>query len=1014
VVLFLGRGEELACFEAVLAGLAGGGDPDEGHVLLVYGLGGIGKSTLLRRYGQIAAEGRAAMGARRLRLAVVDWESEQRLRAADYVPDGGPPIWVVLDRVYRAVRDAVAGRRDTAAVEKAFASFRLQVARVPELAAEVQRALPGADSGRQASAADIDAVLQAVGRGAAVLGVAHPVGALGVPAITGAAHLAHDARVAVRQRRQGPVPEQAYRLILGRVEELADCFARGLQLVSTSIGPVVVLLDTCELISGSQEYLRQAMRRGGSRVLWVAGMRLDPGPVTGAHGQAALYRQEVSESRLRMVPLDRFDDDTVGDYLARKLPAGLPAGLTLKRVTEVTRGIPLAVSLVCDLLRAGQDPELVLQPVPEPGRPSAVIRELAERYLAHAERCVPLQEDVPLLYGLALLHSDRLDPDLLAALWDVDPADVADLITHLAARHDFVLYGSRRLHDDVRDTVRLHLLDDALRAQQRPMNRRAVAHLRDRLANLGLARVDDQVTSQDWQGLATALLWHTFWDDSLAGISLLCHLLPSVHVLAEPFASSLLETAGFFVPVLSTQQQQVIADLAALQPPDPGDEHIQAADSRRGLEVLDRHRADAHPVLAGDIPRVAYLRLLRVKHTERVRDQAASVLAALEQADEALPAPEDPPGISSQALAQLAEQVAQELIFPIRYGDHDWPEALRAATLATRHCPQSARAWWLLALSLMDNYQESLRAAEQAIHLDPGFAQPHNVRGTALAHMGRWQDALAEYDEAIRIDPDFPAAHSNRAGALTRLDRLDEALTACDEAARLRPEDPWAHAHRAHTLRRMGRFGDALAACDNAARLDPEFALASACRGDALRDLGRLQEAADVYHEAIRLKPQDAWLHGQHGECLLLLGQHPAAAASLRKAAELESEDALEARVLLAALLWSKDRAQAAQLATTALEDPGTFTPRFRRAELRAIAHLLIGNPESATAELVSAAAAHAAGDLFQQPLYDLLDDPPVHGLSQITAIWDQITAGAAGESPPDKQSSGIAAKTPS
>ena len=179
-MLFLGRGEELACFEAALAGLAGGGDPDEGHVLLVYGLGGIGKSTLLRRYGQMTAEGRAVMGARGL-LAVVDWESEQRLRAADYVPDGGPPIWVVLDRVYRAVRDAVAGRRDTAAAEKAFASFRLQVARVPELAAEVQRALPGADSGRQASAADIDAVLQAVGRGAAVLGAAHPVGALGVP-----------------------------------------------------------------------------------------------------------------------------------------------------------------------------------------------------------------------------------------------------------------------------------------------------------------------------------------------------------------------------------------------------------------------------------------------------------------------------------------------------------------------------------------------------------------------------------------------------------------------------------------------------------------------------------------------------------------------------------------------------------------------------------------------------------------------------------------------------------------
>ena len=401
-------------------------------------------------------------------------------------------------------------------------------------------------------------------------------------------------------------------------------------------------------------------------------------------------------------------------------------------------------------------------------------------------------------------------------------------------------------------------------------------------------------------------------------------------------------------------------------------------------------------MLAGDIPRVAYLRLLRVKHAERVRDQASSVLAALEQADQALPAPEDPPGVSSQVLAQLAEQVADELIFPIRYGRPNRAEALRAATLATRHSPRSARAWSLLAIGLSDDHQESLQAAEQAIRLDPELAAPHNVRGVALSRMGRWQEALAEYDEAIRLSLDFPRAHSNRARVLTQLDRLDEALTAYDEAARLRPEDVWALAGRAETLRRMGRFGEALAECDKAARLDPEFARGSACHGSVLRDLGRLQEAADVYNEAIQLNPENAWLYRRHGECLLLLGRHPAAAASLRKAAELEPDDALEARVLLAALLWPQDQAQAAQLATTALEDPGTFLPRFRRAELRAIAHLLTGSPESAAAELASAAAAHAAGDPLQQPLYDLLDDPPVPGLRQVTAIWDQITTGTA------------------
>jgi hypothetical protein len=65
----------------------------------------------------------------------------------------------------------------------------------------------------------------------------------------------------------------------------------------------------------------------------------------------------------------------------------------------VTRGIPLAVSLICDLLKAGQDAEAALRPVPQPGMPSAVTCALAERYLVHALTCAPLQADVPLLYG---------------------------------------------------------------------------------------------------------------------------------------------------------------------------------------------------------------------------------------------------------------------------------------------------------------------------------------------------------------------------------------------------------------------------------------------------------------------------------------------------------------------------------------------------------------------------------------------------------------------------------------
>lgn len=595
------------------------------------------------------------------------------------------------------------------------------------------------------------------------------------------------------------------------------------------------------------------------------------------------------------------------------------------------------------------------------------------------------------------------------------------------------------------------------------MNRRAVAHLRDRLTQLGSGHVDDQLTSEDWRSLATALLWHTFWEDNRAGVRLLCHLLPAAHVLAEPFAGALLNTAEFFLPVLSVQQTQVITELLELRPAavllsaGAGEMRREPADSRRAQAVLERHHDGDDPVLADDIPRSTYLSLLRVKQAKDVRDRPAYFVAALEEADRALPRPEDPPGASSRALAQLAERIADVLIFPNRYNTQDSPEALRAARLAIRHTPLSGRAWWLFGLCIPR--QESLEASEEAIRLDPVSAPAHNLRGVSLSALGRTREALAEYDEAIGLSPEFVVAHANRSralqilgrfeeslaacdyairldpeyawghasrgGALRRLGRFEESLVACNEAIRLDPESNWAHngrglalyylddvagalaafdeairldpsdawgyANRGMAFQRLGRFDEALAACDTAIRLDPSNDWAHGHRAGALKNLGRLQDALEAYDQAIRIDPQDASLHTKRGECLLLQGQHEAATESLRLAAELQPEDALEAQVLLATLTWRADQVLAAQLATTAREQPGMFLPIFQRAELQAIARLLAGNPERASAELSSAAAALLPGDVFRPQLYDLLNDPPVAGLDQVLTIWSRI-----------------------
>ena len=218
VTLFVGRSEEESRFRVVLSSLREGGLPDEGHVVLVHGLGGIGKSMLLTRYVQIAAgdDLPAAGGGRRgVLVARVDWEIEQRVRAADFALDGGPPVWVVLDRIYRALGVSVAGsKRDSGFAERAFGSFRAQVTNLPELAEDVRRAFPGGASEKATTAADVEAVVQVIGRGAAAAG-GGPAAVLAagpaVRGVVGAGHVARDAWGAVRQFRHGLVPEGALR-----------------------------------------------------------------------------------------------------------------------------------------------------------------------------------------------------------------------------------------------------------------------------------------------------------------------------------------------------------------------------------------------------------------------------------------------------------------------------------------------------------------------------------------------------------------------------------------------------------------------------------------------------------------------------------------------------------------------------------------------------------------------------------------------------------------------------------
>src|SRR6266496_2065210 len=130
--IFVGRREEQERFRAALRDIAlsSGSQPSGGLAFVLYGHGGVGKSSLLGRFAAIAS-GDAPPdeeNAGRFTVAAVDWELEQRRSPVEFSDDIGPPIWRVLDRLYRALVDAAVSSRDRRRIERAFSGFRRQMA----------------------------------------------------------------------------------------------------------------------------------------------------------------------------------------------------------------------------------------------------------------------------------------------------------------------------------------------------------------------------------------------------------------------------------------------------------------------------------------------------------------------------------------------------------------------------------------------------------------------------------------------------------------------------------------------------------------------------------------------------------------------------------------------------------------------------------------------------------------------------------------------------------------------
>ena len=173
-----------------------------------------------------------------------------------------------------------------------------------------------------------------------------------------------------------------------------------------------------------------------------------------------------------------------------------------------------------------------------------------------------------------------------------------------------------------------------------------------------------------------------------------------------------------------------------------------------------------------------------------------------------------------------------------------YTRAIRDMDMAMELQPENAkfrntRGYFYL---LIQDNELAMEDFNQAIALDPNYAQPLNNRGLVRISRNGYQDpeqaqdqsdsesvktiseldkAVKEFDAALRIDPQYVDAHNNRGFALSRAKKYDEAVASFTRAIELNDKYVNAWNNRAQAYALAGQHDLAIADFTQAIELAP-------------------------------------------------------------------------------------------------------------------------------------------------------------------------------------------------
>ncbi|MBD2570194.1 tetratricopeptide repeat-containing S1 family peptidase [Anabaena lutea] len=189
--------------------------------------------------------------------------------------------------------------------------------------------------------------------------------------------------------------------------------------------------------------------------------------------------------------------------------------------------------------------------------------------------------------------------------------------------------------------------------------------------------------------------------------------------------------------------------------------------------------------------------------------------------------------------------------------------------------------------------QGAIVAYNEAIKINPNYAEAYYNRGNARSDLGDKQGAIADYNQAININPNDAQAYYNRGVVRSALGDNQGAIADYSQAININPNDAIAHYNRGLARDDLGDKQGAIADFNQAIKINPNYAKAYSNRGVFRDDLGDKQGAITDYNQAIKINPNYADAYINRGTVRSDLGDKQGAIADFNQAIKLNPNFAL-------------------------------------------------------------------------------------------------------------------------